>query len=147
MNDPASVAQEKKNLKDELDQWSIWANKGSKAWSFLYHLSFGAAAVLGVVVAVLSSGRTLLDGPWHDLLISIFSGFAAILTTIGGFGGFERKWRTNRRTRAELELLRIDLCDPKIDIAQIREKLKAIIRAHEAGIMGGDQPVAVSQPK
>jgi Protein of unknown function (DUF4231) len=140
LSDVTSAEKEKKALENELMRWSKWANRGSKAWSFVYHLSFGLAAVLGVIVVVIS-GQKLLANGYHDLLISILSGFAAVLTTIGGFGGFERKWRTNRRTRAALELLRIDLSNPKSNIADIRNRFKTIIETHEAGIMDGDQPV------
>jgi hypothetical protein len=139
VNESAALSEQKRELQDQINRWSIWANRGSKAWSFVYHFSFGAAAVVGVIVAVLSGGK--LGGENRDLLICILSAVAAILTTIGGFGGFERKWRTNRRTRADLELLKIDLSDPKSDVAQMRANLKTIIGAHEAGIMSGDQPL------
>jgi hypothetical protein len=107
----------------------------------VYHLSFGFAAVLGVIVAVISSQKSL-GNDYHDLLIAALSGLAAVLTTIGGFGGFERKWRTNRATRAALDIISFDLSDPTADIVDIRKRLKAAIEAHEASIMGGDRPVA-----
>lgn len=127
-----------------MGRWKL-ANRGSKAWSFVYHLSFGLAAVFGVIVAVISGDKSLGSGN-HDLLISSLSGSAAVLTTIGGFGGFERKWRTNRRTRAALELIEIELSDSQSNVADIRKRLEAIIEAHETGIMDGDRPTAPLAP-
>jgi len=139
------AAQEMTALENELMRRLKRANQGSKAWSFFYHLSFGLATVFGVTVAVISGDKSL-GGDHHGLLISILSGSAAVLTAIGGFGGFERKWRTNRRTRAALELIKIDLSDPKSDVTDIRKHLKEIIEAHETGIMDGDRPTAPIAP-
>jgi Protein of unknown function (DUF4231) len=139
MND-AIGAEEKEKLEAECQHWSKWSNRGSKSWSLVYHLSFGLAAILGVTVAAVSNNDGFsLGSISHSALISILSLAAAVLTTIGGFGGFERKWRTNRATRAALEILEIDKSDPKFTTADLRNRLREIIVAHETGIMASDQ--------
>jgi hypothetical protein len=128
---------------------------GSKSWSCAYHVSFGVAAILSVIVATLSGKDISLLGLNSSQLVLLLSLAAAVLTTIGGFGGFERKWRTNRETRAALQILAIDSSDGNFSTADFRRRLRRIIVAHESGIMasnslaanvlGGDGPNA-AQP-
>ena len=49
----------------------------------------------------------------------------------------ERKWRANRLSRARLDEVRIDFMNPHEDLRKARERLKSIIRQHDAEIPGG----------
>ncbi len=56
--------------------------------------------------------------------------------TIGGLGGFQRKWQTNRRTKSSLERLQIELMSDQVDTHKISSSLQEIIEKHNKGIIG-----------
>ena len=142
MTDPTeSKKTECQNLEECFELWLKWSNRGCRAWSFVYHLCFGLAAVFGVIVATISNQHQLqVFGIPHDVIISALSVTAALSTTIGAFGAFEQKWRTNRKTRAALRVLEVDNTDPKFSREQFRARMRQIIDAHEAGILSAEAP-------
>lgn len=112
------------------------ADTGSKAWSAAYHLALGAAGILGIIVGVISQAQfsgTFLSMN-KDTTITVLSLIAAVLTFLGAFGGFERKWRANRTYRFKLQQIELDLKNPGIDLAKVREDIRAAAAEHNGGI-------------
>lgn len=121
-------------LREEIRKALRKAEWGSRLWSVAHHgsgiLSILASAVAAFLVA---SKKELVDD--QSLAIAALSGLAASLTAISTFAGFSRKWEVNRSTRSALRILKLGLKTE--DPAQLREQFRAIMEAHERGIVGG----------
>jgi len=71
-----------------------------------------------------------------------YSGFAAVLTTLAAAltaiataGGFERKWRSNRLSRSDIDCLLIDLEAQGANFDALSVELKKIIARHDMEIV------------
>lgn len=128
---------ERAALKVEIDRWLKRWRFGQVAWSFTHHLALFGATVLSVLVGFLVQLHEE-QVPWSsDLLSTILSCAAALLTGVAAAGNFERKWRANRLSRGRLEALRIDFMDPNADVDGMRQRLKEALRVHDEEILGG----------
>ena len=107
-----------------------------KASSAVHHGFLFGAAILSAAAAVLLQLEFASAEPLRNNIASVLAGLGSLAGIIAGAGGFERKWRTNRRTRAKLEELEIDLVDPTVDTEKIRNLLKDVVRTHDEGISG-----------
>ncbi|HZY50129.1 MAG TPA: hypothetical protein VFE64_10155, partial [Devosia sp.] len=114
------------------------AKWGSYAWSTAYHVVLGGAVLLGLVSATWANIGIDLYLP-KNTIVTLLSATASALTLIGGFGGFERKWRANRRSRAAMQKLTILFAADDMDLGTIRQLLFKAIDEHE-GLIVGDMP-------
>jgi hypothetical protein len=73
----------------------------------------------------------------NESLATILAFLAAAFSGVSAVGGFERKWRANRLSRGRIDDLYVDLTDPSADLRGVRNKVKAIRRAHDLEILGG----------
>lgn len=108
----------------------------TKASSGVHHGFLFGAAIFGAAAAVLLQLEFASAEPLRNNIASVLAGLGSLAGIIAGAGGFERKWRTNRRTRAKLEELEIDLIDPTVDTEKIRNFLKDVGHTHDEGISG-----------
>jgi hypothetical protein len=124
-------------LWDRIEEAYQWHDSGSRSWSFLYNSCFGLATVASTLVTFLS-GHKVEAGDWafDGTLLGILSIVAAVLTAIGGFGGFERKWRANRTARSRLWLLLTEIETAKLTTPDLNARLSRIIEEEDAGVLG-----------
>ncbi len=116
--------------KDLLD-----ATLGTKLWSLVHHtFLFGGAVLSAAAAVVLQLGEPNTATNLATLLAVV----AALTTTIAGSGGFDRKWRTNNLIKVRLVQLRVDLMNPEVEGANIRQDLKDIAQLRYEGIVGAE---------
>ena len=125
-------------LQAELKRWRDSFQAGSRAWSLAHHITAYGAAILSLAVGfIIQRPETwTLAGISRDSLSTWLALLAAVLATVAATGRFERKWHSNRLSRSNVDLLRLDLTDPKADFQKIRAELKLIIAAHDRAIIG-----------
>ena len=121
-----------RRVSKDLSDATLW----TKLWSAVHHsFLFGGAALSAVAAIVLQ-----LDLPTSGIsttnLATLIAGAAALTSTIAGTGGFARKWRTNRLIKVRLIQLEIDLMNPDVDSANVRQDLKDIAQLRYDGIVG-----------
>lgn len=113
---------------------SVW--KWAGRWSFLYHFSiYGAATLSGFVAFLIEAEPSWFDDNLSHIA-SLLAAIAALMTTISGLGGFQRKWRTCRVTNKALSDLEIDAMASDVIPSEIRKRYKSIWSDHELGILG-----------
>ena len=112
----------------------------TKFFSGLHHTFLFGGAVLSASAAVVLQ----LDDPQLPIsatnLATVLASAAAVTTAIAGSGGFERKWRTNRLIKVRLQQLDVDLTNPEVKGANIRQDLKDIAQLRYEGIVGLELP-------
>ena len=118
----------------------------TKLWSFAHHSFLFGAAILSGTAALTLQLKTGLQDPARTDLASLLAAIASVMGVVAAVGGFERKWRTNRLTKATLEELRLDLMKDDFDPTAVRENLKTMIRAHHAGILGSASQSGRAEP-
>lgn len=124
-------------LTDQIDYWHRRWALGQRAWSLAHHGALFGASVLSVGVGFIVQLKSELLTALPNQSLSTFLAFlAAALSAVAGGGGFERKWRANRISRARLDGLRLDLSEPGADLGQMRKQLKEIIRLHDEEVLG-----------
>lgn len=133
------VAQQEVSLTQEIDDFVHRYHRGQRLWSFAHHTSTFGAGIISLVVAFIATQTLPASWPSKDLIMGILSLIAGVLTFLATKGGFERKWRTNRKTRAALESLLTEARAPNAQDGKIRSKLREILNEHEKGIMGAEQ--------
>jgi hypothetical protein len=113
----------------------------TRAWSALYHGFLFGAAILSAAAALTLQLKTipLVEQSRADLA-TIFSALASLIGVVSVSGGFARKWRANRMTKAALEQIEIELMDPSCDPGKIRSKLAEMKRIHHLAIVGDEEP-------
>ncbi len=121
----------------DLSDATLW----TKLWSLVHHtFLFGGAVLSAVAVVVLQLEEPVLKIISATNLASLLAAAAALTTTIAGSGGFDRKWRTNRLVKVRLVQLGVDLTNPEVEAANIRQDLKDIAQLRYEGIVGADPP-------
>jgi hypothetical protein len=134
--EPGTDATDRDRLRADIDRWYRWSNRGSKlGGAFLNILLFGSI-ILTSAATIIAAGKLSVWGFEPTTISAILTGVATIFTGFLTTGGIERKWRTNRRTRGELEKLRIYFNSSNADIIESRKWLLKIISDHEDGIQG-----------
>lgn len=130
---------EREAVTTQVENWFHWSSRGSKTWSCLHHATYALASVLSLIVAFILQLPGADGGdPGFDANLwgGVLALTAAILSTVSGNAGFERKWKANRLTRSKVNQLKIDLTEPAPDYAAIRKTLKTIIGEHNRAILG-----------
>jgi hypothetical protein len=106
-------------------------------WSIAHHSFLFGAAILSAAAALILQLKSGISDPARSDWASVCAAIASVIGVVSAIGGFDRKWRTNRLTKARLEELQIDLMQDDFDSAKLRDDIKTMIRAHHAGIVGG----------
>ena len=130
--------------KDELQEYVARAlrdaTRWTRAWSALYHSFIFGAAVLSAAAALTLQLKTLnLSEPGRADLATVFAALASLIGVISVSGGFARKWRANRMTKAALEEIEIDIMDPSYGLGKIRARLAEMKRIHHLSIVGDEE--------
>jgi hypothetical protein len=123
-------------LAKQIEQKYSWYDRGSRMWSIAHHSSLYLGAILSAAAALVLKMDFLKGRSYTTDLAASGAAIASLLSTIAAAGGFDRKWRANRISRGKVDELRIDLSDQNADLKAIRDRLKAIIDAHDQGIAG-----------
>jgi hypothetical protein len=119
------------DLKNDMLQWRKWFRKGQVLWSVAHHSClFGSILCSGLAGMFLQIGVE----KYKDVA-SLLTTLAAVLTAMALSGGFERKWRSNRLSRSNIDALLLDMQDDPINTKPIRHALKEVIRAHDGEIV------------
>ena len=118
--------------------------KDAKWWTKLFSLVhhtflFGGAVLSAAAAVVLQLEKPELFNSATNLA-TVLASAAALTTAIAGSGGFERKWRTNRLIKVRLLQLGVDLMNPEVAGANIRQDLKDIHKLRYEGIVGVELP-------
>lgn len=127
--------EERDRIQKLIDERTRWYHTGSRWWSCAHHCSlfipaiFGAAAVLFLKLDMLKSVPHATD------ISALLAGLAALVTTISAAGGFHAKWLTNRRSRGNLEAVKIYFAGTNASAEETLRRLTAINEEHEAGIL------------
>ncbi len=87
----------------ENERQCIW--RWARFWTGCYHFTIYGAAILSAIAALILEVDVLSE---YENLAPVFAGLAALLTTVSGLGGFQRKWQTCRKTNKSLSDLRVD---------------------------------------
>lgn len=126
----------KERVAKDLSDATLW----TKLWSFVHHtFLFGGAVLSAAAAVVLELGSPVLEVPATNMA-TLLAGAAALTITIAGSGGFDRKWRTNRLIKVRLLQLSIDLMNPDVEAANLRQDLKGIAQLRYDGIVGSEVP-------
>ncbi len=131
MNDQERQTFQERVSKD-LSNATLW----TKLWSLIHHTFLFGGAVLSAAAGVVLQLDVHVVEISATSLATLLAGAAALTTTIAGSGGFDRKWRTNRLIKVRLVQLGIDLMNPEVEDANIRQDLKDIARLRYEGIVG-----------
>ena len=99
-------------------------------WSLVHH-----ASLFGSIVCSVAAGA-VLQATNNQILPSILTSIAAVLTGIAASGGFERKWRSNHLSRSAADRMLVDIEIDTPDIKKIRKQYKAAIEKHDAEVVG-----------
>ena len=135
MNDQERQTFQERVSKD-LSDATLW----TKLWSLVHHtFLFGGAVLSAAAVVVLQLDVHVVEIT-AKTLATLLAGAAALTTTIAGSGGFDRKWRTNRLIKVRLAQLGVDLMNPEVEGANIRQDLKDIAQLRYEGIVGAEPP-------
>lgn len=122
---------DKKTLSEKALEFRLQFNKGQKNWSFAHHFSIFASILCSV-----AAGAVLqIKEPDYSGVAAVLTTIAAALTAIATAGGFERKWRSNRLSRSDIDCLLIDLEAQGADFDALSVKLKKIIGRHDMEIV------------
>jgi hypothetical protein len=108
----------------------------TKVWSIVHHTFLFGAVVLSAAAALAIEADLSLWGLSAKRTGSVIAALASIAGGMAAAGGFQRKWRTNRRTRSRLRDLKRDLTDPALEPAVVRARLATIWDEHNTGISG-----------
>ncbi|MCJ2131307.1 hypothetical protein [Methylobacterium sp. E-045] len=135
-----------KELETEILKRRHQADRGCRAWSTMFHLAFGISTITGVVVAAIAGKDTQFYGVKLSDYIPLIALSGSILAAVGVFGGFERKWKANRITRNELDILYLKIKAGDSPSKEIENYID-IVRTHDAAILNDTfkserQPVA-----
>ena len=131
------AADQKAQLSQEIGAFVRRHHRGQRLWSFAHHLSTFGAGIISLVVASITQVQSLpASWPSKNTTLGVLSLIAAVLTFLATRGAFERKWRTNRKTRTALEILRIKANAPNADDGMLRSILETILTEHENGMVG-----------
>jgi hypothetical protein len=116
-------------------------DQSTKAWSFGYHGALYAAVVLSSAAAlVLKIGFLGWEDPLRQDWAAILAGLSALIGLISAKGGFETKWRINRRSRGKLKRLQAELKANSADVPSIRKRFVDAVGQHEDDIAGSGDP-------
>ena len=121
-------------LLNEIDKRRKYHTLGRRMWTLAYHVAVYGAAVLSAAAAVILVPDSWAT--WAKDPAVVLAAVAALLSTVSGLGGFERKWRANANTVVELELLKLDAELGVIDAKAGRDRLEKIMRTHAADLAG-----------
>jgi uncharacterized protein YjiS (DUF1127 family) len=130
----AAMTEEQARLIHELKRWLARFETGTRAWSAVYNTCAFGALILSAAAALILK-LTAFSFPKEDVA-ALCSTVAAILSTAVATGGFQRKWRANRKARSALQLLSLDVEGEDVDLHAARERLKQIIEEQDAGTLG-----------
>ncbi|EGR2915204.1 MULTISPECIES: hypothetical protein [Vibrio] len=117
----------------ENERQCIW--RWARFWTGCYHFTIYGAAILSAIAALILEVDVLSE---YENLAPVFAGLAALLTTVSGLGGFQRKWQTCRKTNKSLSDLRVDAKYGNASASEVCERYKAIWSNHETGISGSE---------
>jgi hypothetical protein len=129
---------ERADLAKEINRHYRWFSLGSRLWSMVHHGSLYLAAVLSASTALILKLELFKDIAARGDIAAILAAFAALLGTLAATGGFQRKWRSNRINRGDLDQLRVDFMNPQAQLEEIRTRLKEILARHTKIIVGQD---------
>ena len=115
MANPKNQMGEREQLASEVDAYFLQLKWPQRLWSFAHHGTLYVAAVFSFVLAIVvqySTDKTVPIFGWTcGDLAKWLAPTGALLTAIATHGGFYRKWRGKRLTRAKLRALTIGLKD------------------------------------
>ena len=114
------------------------SQRGSVLWSMAHHCSIWGASVLSCIAGYFQTANIslLYLGSW-GISSAVLTFSAASLAAIAAVGNFQEKWKTNRSTRTNLELLLLDFEREIPDYDAIADTLKQILISHDRGIVHG----------
>ena len=113
-----------------------WAHRGTLCWSTAFHLFFGVSVATGIVVAAISGKNITVYKICISDYVPLLALVGSMASAIGVFGGFERKWKANRITRSELDILDLQISSG-MSLDDATAALIDIVRKHDAAIVQG----------
>ena len=131
--------QEQHDLKERVARDLSDATLWTKLWSAVHHSFLFGGAVLSAVAAIVLQLELPISEISATNLATLIAGAAALTSTIAASGGFARKWRTNRLIKVRLLQLEIDLINPEVESANVRQDLKDITQLRYDGIVGPER--------
>ena len=132
MDDQERQAFQERVSKD-LSDATFW----TKFFSLVHHGFLFIGVVLSAAAAVVLNLEALMS---PTTLATVLAATAAVTTAIAGSGGFDRKWRTHRLIKVRYQQLEVDLMNPEVESANIRQDLKDIAQLRYEGIVGVEPP-------
>jgi hypothetical protein len=136
---PNALASDRDRLQAAIERRYRKSDWGCKiGGGFLNILLFGSV-VLTSAATIISAAKLRLWDFEPTTISAVLTGIATIFTGFLTTGGVERKWRTNRRTRGELEKLKMCLDSSDANIEECRKRFMAIIDDHNDGITGSSR--------
>lgn len=134
-----ATQEEKRELRNKVQQKYKQYNRGAKGWSTIQLTLLYISAVASAGAALILKSDFLKGTTYQTDWAALLAILAAILTIITAVGGFNRKWRVNRFSKRDAELLELELIKTEVNPDVIRKRLEEIIRKHDAGIAGPDK--------
>lgn len=132
--DVSDTTMTNEQLASEITKRRKQADRGCRAWSTAFHLAFGISTISGVVVAAIAGKNISVCGINLSDYVPLIALLGSILSAAGVFGGFERKWKANRITRNELDILSLKIAAGENPSDKVQEYID-IVRTHDAAIL------------
>ncbi|GAB4087565.1 hypothetical protein [Hydrogenophaga soli] len=121
---------DKAMLKQEAEKWREWFHKGQKGWSVAHY-----TATYGAILCSIAAGGLLQLSPTSVGWAALLTSCAAALSSIAAAGGFQRKWRSNRLSRSQVDGLLLDIEADDANIPDLARQLKELIAEHDREVV------------
>ncbi|MEO8665790.1 MAG: hypothetical protein ABI462_09860 [Ignavibacteria bacterium] len=124
-------------LKTKLEDYHRKFYKGSKIWSFVYHLCLFGTTILTLLIAFLLNSEFFhgIFGMSKNDSIALIALTAAILSALIAKGGLNAKWRSFRVNSSKIEMLILRLNEDDQNYSKVQEEFEKIISDHDMAIV------------
>jgi len=129
---------ERDRIQKLIGERAEWYQTGSRWWSCAHHCSVFIPAIFGAKAVLFLKLDLLKSGPHATDISALLAGLAALVTTVSAAGGFHTKWLTNRRSRGNLEAVKIYFAGTNASAEETLRRLTSINEEHETGILSAE---------
>ena len=128
---------EREELKESIQKWREARHNAQWNWSAVHH-----ACLFGAIVRSITAGTVLQIWTGNTTVATVLTSVAAVLTGLASSGGFERKWRSNRLSRGQGDVLLVELGGADADVGLVRQKYQDAIMQHDREVVGDKEEPA-----
>lgn len=125
-------------VSEQLDKYESKYRLSANNWKRGYRTLLILSAMLSVLAAISVQTVGVKYYIFHIQISSIFSGAAAVVTTIIAALDFETNWKVNRRSRHEVDILKLESKKSDADADKLLSDLQDVVRRRNEGLTKQD---------